>query len=453
MKATHLTARRRACLAGLLLSLPPASQADDLLSLYHEALARDPVYLAARHSLAAAEQRLPQARAGLLPTLSLAAGDSRQRGAASFNDAPYEDRDVKNRNWSLQLSQPLFRPTAWFALSQAEAQFRQANAQFHLASQELILRLAQAYFDVVLAEESVAVVAAQHDAVTQQWNLAKRNFEVGMATVTDVHEAKSRLDLARAQGIAADNELTVKQAELERIVGQAPRQLQRLDPVAMLPTPQPAAVADWVAQAAEASPLVAVQSANVAALEHELARQRAGHAPTIDLNASYGKTFTSGSLTSPTDIPVRNRAGQVGVQLTVPIWSGGAVAARVEEARAHLDKAGAELEAARRQAITLARQAFSGVVNGQAQVEALSSAALSSQEAVAANQIGYRIGTRINIDVLNAEQQLYATRRDLARAKIDTLMQGLRLKAATGSLDESAIVAVNGLLTIAKDNP
>jgi outer membrane protein len=445
MKLPIVTARHRACLAGLLLTIARTGLADDLLSAYREALLQDPVYLAARHTLAAAEQKLPQARAGLLPTLSITGGESRQRGQASFSDAPFEDRDVRSRNWSLQLTQPLFRPASWSAYSQADAQVRQAAAQFQLARQELILRLAQAYFDVILAEESVAVATAQHGAVEQQWTLAKRNFEVGMATVTDVHEAKSRLDLARAQNIAAGNELIVKQAELERIVGRPPAHLPTLNPAAALPTPEPARIDPWIEQAVAGNPLVAIQSAGVESLEHEVIRSRSGHAPTLDLNASYGTTFTSGSMTSPSDIPARSRAGQVGVQLTVPIWSGGAVAARVVEATANLDKARADLEAARRQAVTLVRQAFSGVTSGQAQVEALASAVTSSRNAVDANQVGYRIGTRINIDVLNAEQQLYATRRDLARTKLETLMHGLRLKAAVGVLEESDIVALNRL--------
>lgn len=432
--------------ASLLVSATYCS-AEDLLSAYREAMLRDPAYAAARHALEAAEYRVPQARAGLLPTLGIAAADSRQHGDASFNDAPYERRDVTSRNWSLQLSQPLLRPASWAIFSQAEAQARQAAAQFRQAGQDLILRVAQAYFDVALATESLAVATAQHGAVEQQWQLAKRNFEVGMTTVTDVHEAKSRLDLARSQRIAASNELTVKQAELERITGRPTDRVAPLDAAATPPMPQPTDVREWLAQAAAASPLVAVQTAAVEAQEHEVARGRAGHAPTLDLNASYGSTHASGSMTSPSDIPVRNRnARQLGVQLNLPLWAGGGVAARVDEARANLDRARAELEAARRQAVTVARQAYSGVVAGQAQIEALSSAVASSSDSVDANRVGYRIGTRINIDVLNAEQQLYTTRRDLARAKIETLMHGLRLKAATGSLDESDVVALNTLL-------
>lgn len=432
----------RMLLAVSLVAAAAGCRAEELLTIYREALLQDPTYQAARHAFAAAEQKLPQARAVLLPTVSMSGGSTRQYGPAAFNDGPYEDRDVRSRNWSLQVSQPLVRPSAWAAVGQADVQVRQAAAQFDLARQELILRTAQAFFDAVLAEESVAVAEAQHSAVEQQWVLARRNFDVGVATITDVHEAKSRLDLARSQWIAAENELTVKRADLEKTTGKSSGRLPILNAAAMPPGPDPADVRAWIELAALRNPQVLIQGAAVEALEHEVARNRAGHAPTLDLNASHGTSYASGSLTSPADIPTRTRSSQVGVQLTIPIWSGGGTESRVVEAAANLAKAQAEREAARRQAVTLVRQAYSGVVNGQAQVEALSSAVTSSSSAVEANRVGYRIGTRINIDVLNAEQQLYATRRDLARAKIEMLMQCLRLKAAVGALDESDVAAV-----------
>jgi outer membrane protein len=420
--------------------------AEDLLTVYREAVLQDPTYDAARYAYEAAEQKLPQARAGLLPTLSLSGGKSLQHGPASFNEAAEQNREVRNRNWSLQLSQPLLHPANWAALSQAHAQVRAAAAQLNLARQELILRSAQAFFDILLAMESMAVADGQHVAVEQQWILARRNFEVGVATITDVHEAKSRLDLSRSQKIAATNDLAVKRAELEKLIGRPAGPPALLMPEAVLPAPAPANVEAWVEMAASANPQMVIQEAIVESMEYEVSRNRAAHAPTLDLTASHGKSYASGSMTSPEDIPVRTRSAQVGVQLTIPIWSGGGTQSRVAEATAYLAKARAEREAARRQAVTTARQAFSAVVNGQAQIEALSSAVVSSQSSVEANKIGYRIGTRINIDVLNAEQQLYATRRDLAKARIETLMQGLRLKAAVGTLDEPDVAAVNQLL-------
>lgn len=422
------------------------AQAEDLLDIYRKAQHRDAVFEAARHAMEAAAEKVPQARAALLPTLSLNGNNGRQKGDASFSSAPYVDRQVRSSGASLQLSQPIFRFGSWIAYEQADAQVRQSAAQFAQVEQELILRVAQAYFDVLVAQESVTVAVSQLNAVEQQLGLAKRNYEVGMATVTDVHEAKSRFDLARAQRISAVNEHDSRQAELERILGEAPGPLAFLRKDAVLPHPQPADMSAWLSGARDAHPLVRIQQAAQEVAEKEVEKSRAGHLPTLDLTASYGSNFSSGSMTSPADIATRSRSAQVGLQLSIPVFSGGGTNSRVREAASNLSKAGAELEAARRQAVALARQAFAGVTNGHAQIEALASAVESSKSSVDANKIGYKIGTRINIDVLNAEQQFFAAQRDLVKARTETLMQGLRLKAATGSLAEADVEALNRLL-------
>lgn len=426
--------------------LAPLARAQDLLALYRQAQQQDATLASARYALLAAQEKVPQARAALLPNISLNSSASQQRGPVSFNDAPAIDRQVRTNATTLQLTQPLVRWGNWLAYEQAGAQMRQAAAQFAQAEQELMLRLAQAYFEALVAQESVAVAQAQVTAVEQQWQLAQRNFEVGMATVTDVHEAKSRFDLARAQRIAAVNEQQTKQAELQRVLGNAPGPLAPLRPDAAPPALDATPLSAWLDQARQEHPLVQLGLATQEVAEKEVAKLRAGHAPTLDLTASYGSNFASGSLTSPADIASRARSTQVGLQLAVPIFSGGAVQSRVREAVANLSKAQADLEAARRQAVALAQQAYAGVANGQAQIEALTSAVASSQSAVQANQVGYKIGTRINIDVLNAEQQFFATQRDLMKARTETLLQGLRLKAAAGALVEADLESVNRLL-------
>jgi len=416
------------------------------MEIYRQAKARDPVYMGAVNALRAARERVPQARAALLPAVSLVGATSRQAGQASFSEAPYGDRDVRNRSWNLQLTQPLWRSASWAALDQAEQQELLAEAQFRHAEQDLILRTTQAYLDVLVAQEAQRVARLQVGAVIQQLELARRNFEVGMATVTDVHEAKSRFDLARAQRISAVNELQNKRADLERVPGEAPGTLAGLRQDAQVPGPQPAELDTWIANAKTQYPLVRIQEAAEEVAAKEIERNRAAHLPTLDLTASYGKTYTSGSITSPADIAVRNRVGQIGLQLSVPLYSGGGINSRVREAVANLGKARAELDDARRQAAALARQAHAGIANGQAQIEALVSAVESSKSSVEANKIGYKIGTRINIDVLNAEQQLYAAQRDLSKSRAETLMNGLRLKASTGALEIADVEALNGLL-------
>jgi outer membrane protein len=432
--------------AALMSFLPLSASADTLLDVYRKAQQRDPAYRGAGHTLRAARERVPQARAGLLPALSLVGAGSRQAGHASFNEAPYADRDVRNRSWNLQLTQPLWRAASWAALGQAEEQELLAEAQFRETEQELILRTAQAYLDVLVAREAGRVARLQIGAVEQQLGLARRNFEVGTGTVTDVHEAQSRLDLASAQSVAADSDLQNKQAELERMLGEQPPALSHLREDSRLPGIEPAGLQPWLDSAREQSIQVRIAQATLDVADREIAKSRAAHSPSVDLTAGYGNTFTSGSMTSPADISVRTRSTQVGLTLTIPIYAGGGVQARLREALALKDKAGEDLEAARRQAVAQARQAFTGVVNGRAQVLALASAVASSKSSLDANKIGFRIGTRINIDVLNAEQQLYAAQRDWHKARAETLMQGLRLKAANSTLVEADLSAINDLL-------
>ncbi|MDP3798209.1 MAG: TolC family protein [Polaromonas sp.] len=467
--------RGRLWLAGLPLLLASfGALAGDLLEVYHQAQARDPAYSGAVNALRAARERVPQARAGLLPAVSLMGATSQQSGQASFSEAPYVGRNVRNRSWNLQLTQPLWRATSWAALDQAGQQEMLAEAQFRQAEQELILRTAQAYLDVLVAQEAERVARLQVGAVTQQLELARRNFEVGTGIVTDVHEAQSRLDLSRSQAVAAGGELKNKRAELVRIIGESRAQfpagppqgklapsggreahavasvgaypLARLRADSRLPGIQLDGEQAWLDSAREQSIQVRIAQATLEVADREIAKGRAAHSPTLDLTAGYGSNYSSGSITSPADISVRSRSGQVGLNLNIPLFAGGGVQARVREALALRDKVSDDLEAARRQAVTQASQAFTGVVSGAAQVEALASAIASSKSAVDSNKIGFRVGSRINIDVLNAEQQLYTAQRDWHKARAETLMQGLRLKAANATLAEADLNAINDLL-------
>jgi outer membrane protein len=448
VSADALWMRARPWLAGaaLMSVLPVSAAADSLLDVYRKAQERDATYRGAVNTLRAARERVPQARAGLLPAVSLVGATSQQSGQASFSEAPYVDRSVLNRSWNLQLTQPLWRAASWAALDQAEQQELLAEAQFRQAEQELILRTAQAYLDVLVAHEGQRVARLQVGAVIQQLELARRNFEVGTGIVTDVHEAQARLDLSRSQAVAAGSELKNKRAELARILGEPRANLARLRADSPLPAIQPDDEQPWLDSAREQSIPVRIAQASLEVADREIAKSRAAHSPTLDLTAGYGTNYSSGSITSPADISVRSRSRQVGLNLNIPLFAGGGVQARVREALALKDKAADDLEAARRQAITQASQAFTGVVSGAAQVQALASAIASSKSSVDSNKIGFRVGSRINIDVLNAEQQLYTAERDWHKARAETLMQGLRLKAANATLAETDLNAINNML-------
>ena len=417
--------------------------AADLLDIYHLAQKKDPTYEAGRYALESAQEKQPQALANLLPQVLANANRNRNIGVYNFGALPESERNVKASGWTVQLTQPLIRIQNWENYSQAEFLVEQARARFALVEQDLILRTAQAYFDFDIARESIFAADAQVLAVQQQLNLNKKGFIAGTLAITDVHEVQARLELARSQRVGTQNDLDSKSAELEKIIGFLPISLNSLRGDAELSFPDPNNVQYWIKQAREISPSVRLQRAAVGVAEKEISKNNAAHLPTLDLTASYGRNYSSGNNTTIQDYDSRNRSTQIGLQLSIPLNSGGMVSSRVREATAQFYQAKAELETAERLVATTARQAFSGVSNGMAQIDALASAIESSRHAVKGNQMGLKLGTRINIDVLNAEQQLYTSQRDLVKARYGVLLQSLKLKAAAGQLFEIDISNLN----------
>ncbi len=422
------------------------SRGADLMAVYRDAIAYDAQYASARAALDAGREKLPQGRAGLLPTIGLAANttwndvDSTRRTAG----ATEVNTKYNNNGWTVSLTQPLFRWQNWVAYTQSELAVAQAEAQFGLARQELIVRAAQAYFDVLLAQDTLATAQAQKVAIAEQLESAKRNFEVGTATITDSHEAQARYDLTSAQEIAADNDLTVKRQVLRSVIGKEPEGLKNLKPGVQLVRPQPDDIAKWVDMAESASASVQIYQALFEIATREVEKQRAGHYPTLDLVATRGRSSATNSTTLGFGSDAN--ASTIGLQLSIPIFAGGAVMSKDREAVALREKAASDLENARRTAALNARQAYLGVSSGMAQVKAYEAALTSSQSALDSNKLGYEVGVRINIDVLNAQSQLFDTRQKLAKARLDTLAALLKLKAAAGSLGEDDVAAINALL-------
>lgn len=416
----------------------PASAAS-LLDVYRDALASDPQYAAAQANRRAGEERSTQGLAGLLPSVTASANTVYNDN--EFNGTP---RSYNSNGWELRLTQPLFRWQNWVGYQQGKLQTLQSEAQLQQARQDLILRVTQAYFDVQVAHETLAALQAQKLAISQQLELAKKSYEVGTATITDTHEAQSRYDLAVAQEIAAQSDLEIKQRALQAITGKEYPQLDGLPATAPLASPQPADLAPWVAAAERDNPAVVAQQAAADIAGREAERARAGHLPTVDLIATAGYQKSGASQVSPNASEADLRT--IGVYLNVPLYQGGAVSSRSREAAAQREAALAALDNARRQSAQGARQSYLGVVNGLSQVRALDAALASSKASLEANRLGYQVGVRINIDVLNAEQQLSSTRRDLAKARYDTLLAQLRLKSTVGALDDAAVEQVSALM-------
>ena len=351
----------------------------------------------------------------------------------------------------INASQPLYRPANRIALQQGLHGVDLARAQLDAATQDLLVRVSQGYFDVLAAQDTLTFVQAQKAAVSEQLAAAKRNFEVGTSTVTDSREAQARFDLVRAQEIAAENDLRVKNLALDQLVGKdATQPLPLATPLPPLPllALEPDNVAAWVQQAQDATTQPLLRQAAIALAVAELETQKAqtGHLPTVDLQAGYNvQRSPNGTMTLP-GVNSRVNNASIGVALNLPLFAGFAVQNRVKETLALEDKARADLDDLRRTIAQNTRAAFYGVQSGQGQVKALEAAELSSQSALEANQLGYQVGVRINIDVLNAQSQLYQTKRDLAQARYNLLLGKLKLRQAAGTLTEADVQAINALL-------
>lgn len=419
------------------------AQAADLLETYHAAQANDPVFAAARATQQAGKEKLPQGRSLLMPSINLSANSTfnnqtnEYSGATPFPSGTYR---YNNHGYGVNLVQPLYRQQNWLSFSESKLQAAQAEAQLKIAEQDLIVRVAQAYFDVLIAQDSVGLVEAQKSAISEQLEQAKRNFDVGSATITDTLEAQARYDLTGAQQIAAQNDLEIKRSALRQLINATPGDLSHLGKEFKLEAPQPPDMEKWVDEAQLNSLQIAIAQAGAEIADKEVTRNRGGHYPTVDLVANYSQNNANGSSYG---VGIDTTSKSVGVQLNMPLFEGGAVNSKWREAEANRERARQELESARRNVAQQTRQAYLGVVSGVAQVQALQQALTSSVSLLDASKLGQEVGVRTNLDVLNAQQQLFSTRRDLYQAQYNYLLSELRLKQSVGSLGEEDLSKVN----------
>jgi outer membrane protein len=433
------------------------AQAADLIQVYQQALANDATYASARSSLTAGQERITQGRAGLLPSISANGSITRNRGNISPDNegeltvSPAGElafvnginQDNTTKVYSVTLTQPVFNLGLWQTYQQSKLSQAIAEATFSQARLDLITRVAQAYFDVLTAQDNLTSTQAQKVATTEQLASAKRNFEVGTQTITDTHEAQAAYDLVVAQEFAAINDLENKRTALQVIVGKAPGELAPLRTGVTISPPEPAVVEPWIASAEGQNYSVISAELSLEIAKREIARNRANHLPTANLNVTALRNDVSGMNGSAGNVTTNKG---IGLSVNVPIFSGFAVTSKVRETIALEDKARNDLEATKRAAAQNARQAYLGMNSGLAQVKALEAAEVSSKSSLDSNKLGYQVGVRINIDVLNAQKLLYSTQKDLSKARYDTIMNGLRLKSAAGTLKEEDLGPVNALL-------
>lgn len=424
------------------LILGSSAQAANLLEIYHDAQEQDATFASAKAAYQAGLEKAPQGMALLLPTVGVSANttyndvDTQYRGASIFSSGI---KKYNTSGYTLSLNQPIYRKQNFAQYQQGKSQTAQAEAQFAIAKQDLILRVAQAYFDVLLAQDNVTLAGAQKAAISEQLAQAKRNFEVGTSTITDTHEAQSRYDLTAAQEIAAQNDLEIKRRALQRLIGKLPPELAVLGNKLPLTLPEPNNMDKWVESAEAQNLQLQIQKAALEIANQEVERNRGGHFPTLDLAATYGDNSATGGTSGGYD----TKSTTIGLQLNVPIFQGGLVSSRVREAVAGQEKARQDMEDARRQVDLQASQAFLGVSSGAAQVQALEQALVSSQSALDSTKLGFEVGVRTSVDVLNAQQQLYSAKRDLSQARYNYILSQLRLRAAVGTLAEDDLAQVN----------
>lgn len=446
MRTTHHHPARFGLLsltALILAGLPGLAPAQSLQALYEAARAFDATYLAAKANAQSAEYRAAQSDALARPSLSATAGAS-----TSVTDTPSTGGAKGSNSVSGALNGrfPLFNRANDATIEQARQSLVAAQADLDAAEQDLILRLSQAYFDVLASQDALGTTRSSKTFITEQLASAKRNFEVGTATITDTREAQARFDLATAQEIAAENDLRTKRIALDTLVGKSGAEPKALQVPVVLPSPMPANAEDWVTLADGQHPTVRRARVGLDVATLEINKARAADSPTVDAVASLSGSDARGQLPNLSRTAGTSTVGSVGVQLVWPLYTGGATQNRIKETLALQDKARNDLEAARRGVAQGARVAYFGVQSGLAQVKALEAAEASSKLALEATQLGYKVGVRVNLDVLNAQTQLFTTQRDLAKARYDVLVGGLRLRQASGQLAPTDVDSLNRLL-------
>lgn len=427
-------------IAAALLLAGTALQAQSLTELLEAARAHDASYLAAKADAEATLRRADQARALVLPRAAL--GSSVTTSRIDPAGAPSSDRT--GYSFGLSASHPLYNQANRIGAEQGALQVDLAQAGLDAAEQDLIVRVAQAYFDVLAARDTLTSIQARKAAIAEQLASARRNFEVGTATITDAREAQAQFDLTVAQEIAAENALLVRRLALQQLVGRPSVQPWRLPDSIVLPGVQPADLNSWRVQAEQSHPAVRQARTAFEIARLEVDRARAGHLPTVDLVASLQRSDNGAPVATGQGGPRTDAS--VGVQLNLPLFTGYATENRIKETVALQERARNTLEGAVRTVNQATQEAFFGVESTQSQVKALEAAEDSSRLALEATRLGYEVGVRVNLDVLNAQAQLFNTQRDLKQARYNVLLTELRLRLASGQLDAAALDAVSRLL-------
>jgi outer membrane protein len=431
----------------------PHVQAESLLELYQHAKAFDASYLASKAQAEAVTYQAEQSYALRRPMVNLKGSLGRQYLNADSVDTTDpsaalmnlgKNSGATNKSLAVQAKQSLYNGVNNATVAQAEQSVVAAQADLDAAEDDLMVRLTQAYFDVLSAQDLLLTTQVNKKAFAEQLAAAKRSFEVGNATITDTREAQARFDLVAAQEIAFQNELQVKRMALDQLVGRENVAALSLKTPVDLSALEPVNIDNWVGLTAN-SPSIRKAQVGITVAQLALDKARAEHLPTADLMASLTQQkVTSNSISAMAN---NGLTSSIGIEVNVPLFAGFATQNKVKEALSLKDKSELDLENAKRSLSLSTRQAFFGVRSGMAQVRALEAAESSAKLALEATQLGYRVGVRVNKDVLDAQTALTSTQKDLYKARYDVLVTNMRLRQVAGSLDEKDLQVLDGLLT------
>lgn len=421
-----------------------------LIDVYQQALSRDPTLASALSANQAAQELIEQGKALYRPTVNFSAGANATESDIRYIGAGFNPFRVQGRssyegyNYGVDARQPVFRMQNLVQMDQAKTQVSQADKQLHLSQQNLILRTTQTYFDVLIAQDKIDLIIAQKAAILSQLDQAKANFEVGTATITDVNEAQARNDLIIAQEIAAVNEYQIAKRAVQAITGEIPHKFATVKPDIRTNSLEQG-MDKWLEVAAQNNLNIQIEQDTVKYSEQEVDRLRYAHLPTLDAVASYSNNYANGS---PNGFGSELKSGVIGLQMQIPLYQGGAMSSRVRQAILNKQKAQDDVEIARRATDLETQRAYLNLSTSIAQVKAYEQALISSQSQVDSTKLGYEVGVRTSVDVLNAQQQLFSAKRDLLQSRYNYLVNIIRLKAASGVVAEVDLADINQQLVL-----
>jgi outer membrane protein len=452
----------RAILAAASLAAFNASAAD-LKEVYTRALTSDPLIREADANRLATRESKPQAVAALLPQIAANANyrDNESLGSQTFLQEEDDgtvtigvtesETEGTREAWNVELRQSVFRWQNWAELKRSNAEGAQAEAEYVVAQQDLIVRAAEAYFNVLAAQDTLEAAQAAHDAIGRQLEQSEKRFEVGLIAVTDVQDAKAAYDSATAALIQAKRNLATNGEILRELTGDAWDTLEKPGNDMPLAGPDPASPEDWVKLAMDQNARLTASRLAADVTRQVVNIERGGHFPEIDFVVNRGEFEDDGRFTNQTGVTFPNDADSEDttytVQVTLPIFSGGATSSRVRQAQYRNIAARERLERTARETERSTRDAYLGVNSEVARVQSLKQAVESAQTALQATEAGYEVGTRTSVDVLQARQRLFQSQTDYARSRYDYLLNVLRLQQAAGTLDNEGLDDINALLT------